>query len=181
MNDEMANVVLVEVEQTEGILYKGYRCIVIGNGSITHKGLWEIKNRTFSPPVSYREAMLEDESTHVKLTQVLPSCDRNSSTTTTLVKYSKRRDNQFMNRPNVQNGLAGNITRANHSVGGENNNNSSRKPPFVTTVVRGKFLPSKFDLLLERTLYTFSSRPRPVGVSKHQCSLYSTRKNYNSQ
>jgi len=50
---------------------------------------------------------------------------------------------------------------------------SDGRPPFVTTVTRGKFLPSKFELLVERSsLFTFASRPRPVGViTRHQCSL----------
>lgn len=59
------------------------------------------------------------------------------------------------------------------------------RPPFVTTVTRGRFLPSKFDLMVEKSLFTFSSRPKPVGlITKHQCSLYSgpprTESNANS-
>lgn len=46
------------------------------------------------------------------------------------------------------------------------------RPPFVTTVTRGRFLPSKFDLMIEKSLFTFSSRPKPVGlITRHQCSL----------
>jgi len=49
------------------------------------------------------------------------------------------------------------------------------RPPFVTTVTRGKFLPSKFDLMVEKSLFSLSNRPRVVNVvpsiTKHQCSL----------
>lgn len=45
------------------------------------------------------------------------------------------------------------------------------RPPFVTTVTRGRFLPSKFDLMVEKSLFTFSSRPKPVGlITKHHCT-----------
>lgn len=56
------------------------------------------------------------------------------------------------------------------------------RPPFVTTVTRGRFLPSKFDLMVEKSLFTFSSRPKPVGlITKHHCSLSGPLRDSNSQ
>lgn len=120
--------------------------------------------------------MLEHQSpNNVNMTEV-------SCTTTTLVKFhstglKKRSNNHFMKKsPNgtSPNGSHCALTNGGPPTPSFRTLGSDGRPPFVTTVCRGKFLPSKFDLMVERSLFTFSSRPRPIGlVTRHQCSLSS--------